>query len=261
MLFHRRLALALPLATLALPPPSCVGWTAVSGPVTVIVDAATFEYSVRVRDEVDHPHLDRADGGGGGDGVNWLLSDGAVALQCGGDRFSSNAPPPPPPPPPPSPPSPPGPASAVGCADGSCEGFCSNPAVRGCGAQWSGAKSLRQPATGSPCGVGTGAAAAAVAADASSSCGAPADACGAGWAPCLSHESEALDTLRCGPNRLAHRGRVRSTRARHRWPGCASLAYCGRAPVSQSICIGTKFLPLLLRSFGCIRRCLAGKLS
>jgi hypothetical protein len=61
-------------------------------------------------------------------------------------------PPPPPPPPPFPPPGPPGPPSQVGCSDGSCEGLCTHPAVRGCGASWTGAADLRKPPTGHACG-------------------------------------------------------------------------------------------------------------
>jgi hypothetical protein len=94
-------------------------------------------------------------------------------------------PPPPPPPPPPFPPAPPpGPPAKVGCSDGSCEGFCSHPSVRGCGASWSGAKSLRATPTGKACGN----------APQGHPCAVPADACGPGWGLCLAHSHPGLDT-------------------------------------------------------------------
>lgn len=80
-------------------------------------------------------------------------------------------PPPPPPSPPPSPPSPPSP-SASGCSDGSCDGFCQLPNVRGCQASWLGSANLRAAKSGQPCVSGM--------------CRVPADACGEGWAVCLS---------------------------------------------------------------------------
>eukprot|EP01044_Picomonas_judraskeda_P018927 COSAG03_NODE_3869_length_1785_cov_7.220641_2_plen_348_part_00 len=94
-------------------------------------------------------------------------------------------PPPPPPPPPFPPPSPPGPPAKVGCSDGSCEGFCSHPTVRGCGASWTGAKNLRAAPTGKACGHPP----------AGHACDAPADACGPGWGLCLAHSHPGLDTL------------------------------------------------------------------
>ena len=90
-------------------------------------------------------------------------------------------PPPPPPPPPFPPPSPPGPPSTVGCSDGSCEGLCAHPAVRGCGASWAGATDLRKPPTGKACGG-------------SKACAAAADACAPGWGLCMSRSAAGLDT-------------------------------------------------------------------
>jgi formylglycine-generating enzyme required for sulfatase activity len=85
---------------------------------------------------------------------------GAVGFRCVAD-----APGPLPPPPPEAPP---------GCADGTCDAFCGNAAVQGCSATLKQAASMRAPRTGAPCGGLLG------------PCAAPADACGPGWAPCLS---------------------------------------------------------------------------
>eukprot|EP01047_Picozoa_sp_COSAG01_P015113 COSAG01_NODE_751_length_13837_cov_78.727981_1_plen_557_part_00 len=94
-------------------------------------------------------------------------------------------PPAPPPPPPHYPPSPPpGPPAKVGCSDGTCEGLCSHPSVRGCGAHWDGVKSLRAKPTGKPCGS----------APTHPACASPTDACGPGWGVCLSHSAAGLDT-------------------------------------------------------------------
>ena len=70
---------------------------------------------------------------------------------------------------PPPPPEPPG-----GCADGSCDAYCDNAMVQGCAAVLPSGVSMRARATGKPCGGSLG------------PCAAAADACGAGWAPCLS---------------------------------------------------------------------------
>ena len=96
----------------------------------------------------------------------------------------------PPPPPPPFPP--PGPPGQVGCADGTCEAFCDKPNVRGCGASWSGAKSLRAPRAGNCSGALP-----------KPHCETPADACATGWAPCLAdgdrtHFMEDLSPKECG---------------------------------------------------------------
>jgi hypothetical protein len=84
---------------------------------------------------------------------------GTVGFRCVAD-----APGYPPPPPPPAP---------SGCADGTCDAFCDNAAAQGCAAQLPEGVSMRAPATGRPCGGAV-------------PCAAPADACAAGWAPCLS---------------------------------------------------------------------------
>ncbi len=86
---------------------------------------------------------------------------GAVGFRCVADAPGT------PPPPPPLPP--------AGCADGSCDAFCENSRVQGCAATLPEGVSMRAPATGKPCGGAGGA-----------PCGAPADACAAGWRPCLS---------------------------------------------------------------------------
>jgi hypothetical protein len=70
----------------------------------------------------------------------------------------------------------PGDPGAVGCADGQREAFVdasASPRVAGCLAEWSGALSLRAPASSAPCGD-----------DLDSGCAAPADACGPGWHIC-----------------------------------------------------------------------------
>ena len=69
-------------------------------------------------------------------------------------------------------------SAAVGCSDGSCDGFCDNPSVAACNATWTGALSLRAPrsAANASCG-GT------------VPCVAPADACAAGWRLCLGYTS------------------------------------------------------------------------
>jgi len=82
-----------------------------------------------------------------------------------GFRCVADAPGPLPPPPPEAP---------SGCADGSCDAFCDNAAVQGCTATVAASVSMRAPATGKACGGALG------------PCAAPADACAAGWAPCLS---------------------------------------------------------------------------
>ncbi len=87
---------------------------------------------------------------------------GAVGFRCVAD--APGAPPPPPPLPP------------AGCADGTCDAFCGNKDVQGCAATLPANASMRAPATGAPCGGGSG----------SAPCASPADACAAGWRPCLS---------------------------------------------------------------------------
>ena len=84
---------------------------------------------------------------------------GAVGFRCVADAPGV------PPPPPPSPPS--------GCADGTCDAYCSSEHVQGCSATLALGTSMRSPRTGKPCGGG------------GVPCGAPADACAPGWEPCL----------------------------------------------------------------------------
>jgi hypothetical protein len=93
----------------------------------------------------------------------------------------------PPPPPPPFPP--PGPPASVGCADGTCEALCHNPAVRGCGVSWDGAKSIRTAPSRNCSTSGS---------TSRPHCGVPADACAAGWVPCLSGHSGATRTQLMG---------------------------------------------------------------
>jgi hypothetical protein len=81
--------------------------------------------------------------------------------------------------------------AAVGCADGTREGFLDATAfaaVAGCEATWSGSPSMRAPATGSACGDGIG------------PCAVPADACAPGWHVCgasLVSDVRALSPLDC----------------------------------------------------------------
>jgi hypothetical protein len=70
-----------------------------------------------------------------------------------------------------------GPPAVVGCADGTCEAFCSSAGVHGCSASWNGNMSMRTPATGKPCGGALGL------------CSSPSDACAAGWTLCMSNFS------------------------------------------------------------------------
>ncbi len=70
---------------------------------------------------------------------------------------------------------PPGDPAAVGCADGTREAFFDGltyPKIAGCMATWTGAESMRTPATGATCGDGIG------------PCASPDDACGPGWHVC-----------------------------------------------------------------------------
>ncbi len=91
---------------------------------------------------------------------------GTVGFRCVADAPGS---------PPPAPPTPP-----VGCASGVCAAFCDNAAVQGCAAILPGSNvSMRAPPTGMACGGVLG------------QCAAPADACAAGWALCLSNFSDA----------------------------------------------------------------------
>ena len=77
---------------------------------------------------------------------------------------------------PPHPPfPPPGPPATTGCADGTCEAFCSLDSVRGCGVSWTGGKDMRSPRTSKPCTGGD-----------PPHCQSPADACAEGWEVCLS---------------------------------------------------------------------------
>lgn len=86
-------------------------------------------------------------------------------------------------PPPPVPPAPP-PVATEGCSDGYCDGFCTNPNVRGCLAKWANPLGLRTPPTGEKCG------------DKAGLCKSPADACGAGWELCLANDDADLDVFR-----------------------------------------------------------------
>lgn len=74
---------------------------------------------------------------------------------------------------------PPGPPEQVGCADGTCEAYCSMAGVRGCAASWPGSQSLRTPGNSTPgsppCGGPL------------QPCAVPADACAQGWAICASN--------------------------------------------------------------------------
>lgn len=66
----------------------------------------------------------------------------------------------------------------LGCADGQREAFVDHnafPHIAGCVANWEGAKSMRAPGTGTPCG------------DDGSACNVPADACAPGWHVCASN--------------------------------------------------------------------------
>jgi hypothetical protein len=92
-------------------------------------------------------------------------------------------------PPPPPPPAPPPPCTNDGCADGTCEAFCDHPSVRGCQARWNAAVSLRKAPTGKVCGAHGP-----HCGNASIPCASPADACGDGWAICLSHSGPGFDT-------------------------------------------------------------------
>jgi hypothetical protein len=63
-----------------------------------------------------------------------------------------------------------------GCSDGAREGFFDEnafPTIAACAASWAGSPSLRATATGTACGD-----------DLATDCGAPADACAAGWHVC-----------------------------------------------------------------------------
>lgn len=95
----------------------------------------------------------------------------------------------------------PGDPEALGCADGQREGFAdvvTYPLIAGCRADWSGAKSLRDPPTGTACGDDAG------------ECPVPADACAKGWHVCASNGSPAdladrIDARACelaGPGRF-----------------------------------------------------------
>jgi len=85
---------------------------------------------------------------------------GTVGFRCVADAPGY------PPPPPPLPP--------AGCASGTCTAFCENALVQGCAAALAAGVSMRAPPTGKPCGGALG------------PCAAAADACAAGWRPCLS---------------------------------------------------------------------------
>jgi hypothetical protein len=114
------------------------------------------------------------------DGV--IIKPAAAALRI--DRFynvPASSSPTPPPGPTPSPGPPPGPPAVVGCADGTCEGFCANEGMRGCAASWEGPLSMRDPPTDEACGNSL-----------QNECASPADACAPGWAPCLSFETDSL---------------------------------------------------------------------
>lgn len=75
-------------------------------------------------------------------------------------------------------PAPPPAAQGGGCADGSCDAFCDAAGLAGCVAAWDGHQSLRAAKTGTGCGGAR-------------RCAAPADACAAGWAICLSDPASA----------------------------------------------------------------------
>jgi hypothetical protein len=81
--------------------------------------------------------------------------------------------------------------AAVGCADGTREGFVDAtafPSIAGCEATWSGSPSMRSAVTGAACGDGIG------------GCAVPADACAAGWHVCGANavsDLRALSPLDC----------------------------------------------------------------
>ena len=123
-----------------------------------------------------------------GGGFGW--DNGCAGWARTGTNKCGLAPLPKPPTPPTTPPTAhptqTGPPEVEGCADGTCDAFCSNPQVRGCGVSWTGVQSLRDNRTGK-CDT----------ASVRPTCGAPADACATGWELCLS--TERFDRARLMP--------------------------------------------------------------
>ena len=152
---------------------------------------------------------------------------GAVGFRCVAD--APGFPPPPPPPPP------------VGCASGACAAFCLNAAVQGCAATLPGNVSLRASPTGKPCGGALG------------PCAAAADACAAGWLPCLSDFSKSslsadgfranMSQIECvtgGPGRfvaaMSHADCTKCPNA----PSSADMGCKATGCGAEAICCGTE---------------------
>jgi hypothetical protein len=128
--------------------------------------------------------------------------------------------------------------SAIGCADGTREGFTdlvAFPRIAACGATWTGKLDLRAPVTGAACGNSLG------------PCAALADACAPDWHPCTdSGDVTELQAIGPGACHASFSGRYAAASshdatsspctypAAGQWP-CKQ----GTLPGSEAICCGT----------------------